>query len=92
MKSNTAAKSFIDDQVNQAQEALAAVDKQRLDFMSSHVGNLPTEATSLFTQLGGLREIDQDVRLRRPSATLITTFLSDRFIKSSDTAAGLLKS
>jgi succinoglycan biosynthesis transport protein ExoP len=56
VKSNTAAKSFIDDQVSQAQEALAAVDKQRLDFMSAHVGNLPTEATSLFTQLGGLRE------------------------------------
>ena len=56
VNSNTAAKSFIDSQVNQAKEALDAVDKQRLDFMSAHVGNLPTEATSLFTQLGGLRE------------------------------------
>jgi protein tyrosine kinase modulator len=56
LNSNTAAKAFIDSQVNQAKEALDAVDKQRLDFMSAHVGNLPTEATSLFTQLGGLRE------------------------------------
>jgi len=56
VNSNTAAKAFIDSQVNQAKEALDAVDKQRLDFMSAHVGNLPTEATSLFTQLGGLRE------------------------------------
>jgi len=56
VSSNTAAKAFIDSQVNQAKEALDAVDKQRLDFMSAHVGNLPTEATSLFTQLGGLRE------------------------------------
>jgi protein tyrosine kinase modulator len=56
LNSNTSAKAFIDSQVNQAKEALDAVDKQRLDFMSAHVGNLPTEATSLFTQLGGLRE------------------------------------
>jgi polysaccharide chain length determinant protein (PEP-CTERM system associated) len=56
VNSNIAAKNFIDNQVSQAQEAVAAVDKQRLDFMSAHVGNLPTEATSLFTQLGGLRE------------------------------------
>ena len=56
VNSNTAAKAFIDNQVSQAQEALAAIDKQRVDFMSAHVGNLPTEATSLFTQLSGLRE------------------------------------
>ena len=56
VNSNTAAKAFIDNQVSQAQEALAAIDKQRVDFMSAHVGNLPTEATSLFTQLTGLRE------------------------------------
>src|ERR1041385_3331491 len=56
VNSTTAAKQFIDNQVNQAKEALSAVDKQRLDFMSSHVGNLPTEAESLFNQLSGLRE------------------------------------
>src|SRR6185369_641336 len=62
VNSNTAAKTFIDNQVNQAKEALDAVDKQRLDFMSSHVGNLPTEATSLFAQLTGLRE-EQKARM-----------------------------
>lgn len=56
LNSNIAAKNFIDNQVSQAQEALAAVDRERVDFMSAHVGNLPTEATSLFQQLGGLRE------------------------------------
>ena len=53
---NTAAKKFIDDQVAQAQEALAAVDKQRSDFMSGKVGQLPSEAPSLLSQLNGLRE------------------------------------
>ena len=56
VNSNAAAKAFIDNQVNQAQAELAAIDKQRGDFMSAHVGNLPSEATSLFNQLGGLRE------------------------------------
>jgi polysaccharide chain length determinant protein (PEP-CTERM system associated) len=62
VNSNTAAKAFIDNQVNQAQETLAAVDKQRVDFMSAHVGNLPTEATALFQQLAGLRE-EQKTRM-----------------------------
>ena len=56
VNSNAAAKAFIDNQVNQAKEELAAIDKQRGDFMSAHVGNLPSEATSLFNQLSGLRE------------------------------------
>lgn len=54
--STAAAKAFIDNQVKQAQETLAAVDRQRVDFMSSNVGNLPSEATALFNQLSGLRE------------------------------------
>jgi polysaccharide chain length determinant protein (PEP-CTERM system associated) len=53
---NTAAKKFIDDQVAQAQEALKAIDKQRGDFMSGKVGQLPSEAPSLLNQLAGLRE------------------------------------
>ena len=54
--SGAAAKQFIDNQVSQAKEELSAIDKQRLDFMSTHVGNLPSEATGLFNQLAGLRE------------------------------------
>jgi protein tyrosine kinase modulator len=56
VNSGAAAKQFIDNQVSQAKEELAAIDKQRFDFMSSHVGNLPSEATGLFNQLAGLRE------------------------------------
>ncbi len=53
---NTAAKKFIDDQVAQAQEALTAIDKQRSEFMTSKVGQLPSEAQALLNQLTGLRE------------------------------------
>ena len=53
---NTAAKKFIDDQVAQAQEALSAIDRQRVEFMSQKVGQLPSEAQSLLNQLTGLRE------------------------------------
>ena len=52
----TAAVTFIDDQVAQAKDALAAIDKQRSDFMSGKVGQLPSEAPSLLSQLNGLRE------------------------------------
>ncbi len=62
MTSTAAAKQFIDSQVSQAREELALVDKQRLDFMSTHVGNLPSEAESLFNQLSGLRE-EQKARI-----------------------------
>jgi polysaccharide chain length determinant protein (PEP-CTERM system associated) len=53
---NTAAKTFIDNQVAQAMEAVAAIDKQRSDFMSAKVGQLPSEAQALLNQLTGLRE------------------------------------
>lgn len=56
VNSTAAAEAFINNQVQQARDALTAVDKQRLDFMSSHVGNLPDEDTALFNQLSGLRE------------------------------------
>jgi polysaccharide biosynthesis transport protein len=54
--STSAARAFMDNQVNQARAALTDVDKQLLDFKSNHVGNLPSEAEALFNQLGGLRE------------------------------------
>src|SRR5215207_344930 len=56
LNSTQAARNFMDQQVSKAREELSAVDKQRLDFMSTHVGNLPSEATSLFNQLSCLRE------------------------------------
>jgi polysaccharide chain length determinant protein (PEP-CTERM system associated) len=54
--SNVAAVNFINQQVAQAQEALAALDKQRVEFMSANVGKLPNEVQSLLNQLTGLRE------------------------------------
>ena len=56
VNSGAAAKQFIDNQVSQTRDELAAIDKQRLDFMSNNVGKLPSEATGLFNQLSGLRE------------------------------------
>ncbi|HEX7296001.1 MAG TPA: GNVR domain-containing protein, partial [Pyrinomonadaceae bacterium] len=54
--STGSARQFIDQQVLQAKQELDAVDKQRLEFMQSNVGNLPSEASSLVSQLTGLRE------------------------------------
>lgn len=54
--STAAAKVFIDNQVKQSEEGLAAIDKQRVEFLSNNVGKLPSEATALFNQLSGLRE------------------------------------
>ena len=54
--STAAARQFIDQQVLQTKQELDAVDKQRLEFMQTNVGNLPSEATSLVSQLNGLRE------------------------------------
>ncbi|HEX6650591.1 MAG TPA: Wzz/FepE/Etk N-terminal domain-containing protein [Pyrinomonadaceae bacterium] len=56
VQSHNAAKIFFDNQVKQAEEELAKVDKQRVEFMSNNVGKLPSEATGLFNQLSGLRE------------------------------------
>jgi len=54
--SATAARTFMDNQVDKARAALNEVDKQMLDFKSAHVGELPSEAQALFNQLAGLRE------------------------------------
>lgn len=54
--STASARQFIDQQVLQAKQELDAVDKQRLEFMQTNVGNLPSEASSLVSQLTGLRE------------------------------------
>lgn len=56
INSTTSAKRFIDNQAQQAKDELDAVDKQRLEFMQQNVGNLPSEAVSLVSQLTGLRE------------------------------------
>ncbi len=56
VNAGTAAKGFIDNQVAQARDALAAVDKQLLDFKNAKLGTLPTEVQPMLNQLSGLRE------------------------------------
>ena len=56
VNSTTAAKTFIDNQVTQAREALAVVDRQLLDFKNSKLGTLPNEVQPMLNQLSGLRE------------------------------------
>jgi polysaccharide chain length determinant protein (PEP-CTERM system associated) len=56
INSTTSAKTFIDQQVQQAKEELEAADQQRLVFMQQNLGNLPAEGQSLLGQLAGLRE------------------------------------
>ena len=56
INSTTSAKQFIDNQALQAKAELDATDLKRLEFMQKNVGNLPSEAVSLVSQLTGLRE------------------------------------
>ena len=56
VNSTTSARDFINQQVKQAKDELDEIDKRRLAFMQSNVGNLPSEGTPLLSQLGGLRE------------------------------------
>jgi polysaccharide chain length determinant protein (PEP-CTERM system associated) len=56
INSTGAAKRFIDDQVRQTKDELDELDRKRVDFMTKNLGKLPSEATSLVGQLGGLRE------------------------------------
>ena len=95
--STQAARQFMDNQVNQARAALAEVDKQILDFKSQHVGNLPSEAESLFNQLNGLREEQKALmsevgRLqdRRASASAqLTTLKEANAVAIEDVATAL---
>jgi len=92
-----AALTFMDNQVNKAREALSEVDKQMLDFKSSHLGELPSEAQALFNQLAGLREeqkalIAEVGRLqdrRAAAAAQLTTIKSARAQAIIDTAENI---
>jgi Uncharacterized protein involved in exopolysaccharide biosynthesis len=56
INSTASAKQFIDNQTRQAKDELDAVDNKRLEFMQANVGNLPSEAIGLVSQLTGLRD------------------------------------
>jgi polysaccharide chain length determinant protein (PEP-CTERM system associated) len=84
-----AARQFMDNQVAQARASLAEVDKQILDFKSTHVGNLPSETEALFNQLNGLREeqkaLMQEVGRLQDRRAALTTQLST--LKAATAAA-----
>jgi polysaccharide chain length determinant protein (PEP-CTERM system associated) len=50
------AKEFMNNQVLTAKQELDAIDKKRLDFMTSNSANLPSGSAALISQLTGLRE------------------------------------
>ena len=96
-QSTGAARQFIDNQVNQARATLSEIDKQMLDFKSTHVGNLPSEAEGLFNQLSGLREeqkalISEVGRLqdrRAAGATQLTTIKEANAVAIDEAATNL---
>jgi polysaccharide chain length determinant protein (PEP-CTERM system associated) len=78
ISSTVSAENFINQQVAQAQEAVAAVDKDRVGFMSANIGKLPSEAQSLLNQLTGLREEQKGLmtevgRLQDRRATVVSS-------------------
>ena len=94
LHSSQAAVTFFTNEVNQARDALSAVDRQREEFMAQNVGKLPSEAQSLLSQLSGLREqqkalIAEVGRLqdRRAAQTNHLTLLKERAVQSIDEAA-----
>src|SRR5262249_33731450 len=95
--SGLAAKNFIDNQVAQAREALAAIDKQMLDFKNSKLGTLPTEVQPMLNQLTGLREEQKTlmteigrVQDQRASATNQLAVLKKAYAASIDEASETL--
>ena len=47
---------FVEDQLRQASDELAAVDKQRLDYLQHNMSNLPTQSAALVQRLTALYE------------------------------------
>jgi protein tyrosine kinase modulator len=94
LNSNTAAKAFFENQVNQAREALNAVDKQRQEVMAQNLGKLPSEVASILNQLTGLREeqktlISETGRLqdRRAAQTNQIAILKQRAVSNIEDVA-----
>ncbi|MFN2405777.1 MAG: GumC family protein [Pyrinomonadaceae bacterium] len=77
INSTSAARQFIDAQVQQTKQELDQIDQKRLDFMQANLGTLPSEAESLLSQLTGLRDQEKTLiseigRLQDRRSTLST--------------------
>ena len=58
----TLTREFFTEKLNDAKKQLDEIDKQRLDFMQSHIQSLPSQTQALVGQLAGLRE-EQKARM-----------------------------
>jgi polysaccharide chain length determinant protein (PEP-CTERM system associated) len=47
---------FVDDQLRQAREELATIDKQRIEYLQRNLSHLPTQSSALVQRLTGLYE------------------------------------
>ena len=72
---------FLQTQLDLAQAELKSVEDQRLRTLQSNINNLPTQATSLVTNLSGLYEQQKsyisDIGRLRDQKTMLTTQLGD---------------
>ncbi len=72
---------FLQEQLDQAQAELKVVDDRRLQTLQANINNLPTQATSLVTRLGGLYEQQKayisDIGRLRDQKTMLSTQLGD---------------
>ncbi|MDQ1611688.1 MAG: protein tyrosine kinase modulator [Pyrinomonadaceae bacterium] len=72
---------FLQQQLDQAQAELKIVDDRRLQTLQGNINNLPTQATSLVTRLGGLYEQQKayisDIGRLRDQKTMLSTQLGD---------------
>lgn len=72
---------FLQEQLDLAQSELKAVEAQRLETLQRNINNLPTQATSLVTNLSGLYEQQKsyinDIGRLRDQKTMLTTQLSE---------------
>ncbi|HST52899.1 MAG TPA: GNVR domain-containing protein [Pyrinomonadaceae bacterium] len=76
---------FFVQKLNEAKENLDKIDKERLEFMSSHLSSLPSEIQALIGQLAGLRE-EQKTRISEIGR------INDQIASNNKLAADLSKS
>lgn len=72
---------LIDKQVQQAKDALEAIEKQRFEFMTQHSPSLPTESAALVGQLAGLYDQQKayitEIGRLNDMRTMLTTQIGD---------------
>lgn len=78
---STMTKEFFETKLNEQQEKLNAIDRQRLEFMTRNMEHLPSTSASLIGQLAGLREqqktLTTELGRLREQRSLMTTQQGD---------------